>query len=74
MSLLVIEAKECRCRGVDVVDMLGATRAGTASGHLITGPERIRRREHVGDMPSPRAACQQRGCLALYAMYLISLR
>ena len=39
---------------VDVVDMLGATRAGTASGYLITGPERIRRREHVVDMPGPR--------------------
>ena len=40
--------------GVDGVDMLGATRAGTASGYLITGPEWIRRREHVVDMPGPR--------------------
>jgi hypothetical protein len=59
--------------GVDGVDMLGATRAGAASGYLITGPEWIRRREHVVDIPSPRKACQQRGCLALYAMYLIAL-
>jgi hypothetical protein len=60
--------------GVDIVGMVRATRAGTASGYLITGPERIRRREHIVDMPSPRSACQQRGRLALYAMYLISLK
>jgi hypothetical protein len=52
MYLLVIEAKECRCRGVDVVDMLGATQTGTASGYLTTELERLRRREHVVDMPT----------------------
>ena len=58
---------------VDVVDLLGATRAGTARGFLITGPERIRRREPVGDRPGRRSAWQQRGCRALYAIYLIPL-
>jgi len=71
--LLAIEAKERRCRGVDVVDILGATRAGTARGYWITGPDRIRRREPVGDRPGRRSARQQRGCPALYAMYLTSL-
>jgi hypothetical protein len=58
---------------VDGVGMVGAMRAGTASGYLAAELERIRRREHVGDRPSRRTACQQRGCLALYAIYLISL-
>jgi hypothetical protein len=35
---------------VDVVDMFGATRVGTAIRYLITELERIRRREHVVDM------------------------
>ena len=40
--------------GVDGVDLLGALRAGTAGGYMITGPERIRRREPVGDRPGRR--------------------
>ena len=36
---------------VDVVDMFGATRVGTAIRYLITELERIRRREHVVGMP-----------------------
>ena len=59
--------------GVDVVDLLGAPRAGTARGYLIPGPGRIRRREPVGDRPGRRSAWQQRGCPVLYAMYFISL-
>ena len=38
--------------GVDVVDMFGATQVGTAIGYLTTELERIRRREHVVDMPT----------------------
>jgi hypothetical protein len=36
---------------VDVVGMVGATRAGIASGYLAAELELVRRREHVGDIP-----------------------